>query len=204
MGTCCIESGVHCHHDVVVLVSLNVCSHRITERFAAHDRAYHLNRKVSRALERRASAQLDNLGSALCNVNLHLLPLLFCECGSTDYVSQLLAVYRNVRTEHCHLLSVTAVSRATFHLALHYVELLCKRALKACGVKSCESGNLRRFQTGIKQSNQSGKVSGVEDDNHVLNVRAIFLDILAQSLCNLAVAFEQVLTCHARLTRSAA
>ena len=46
-----VERRLHSHHDVVVLVGAYVCSYRETEWFATHDRANHLNREVSRALE---------------------------------------------------------------------------------------------------------------------------------------------------------
>ena len=54
----------------------------------------------------------------------------------------------------------------------------------------------------MDQSGQSGHVSGVEDDNHVLNVRAVLLDVVTEVSSDLAVALQQILTCHASLTRS--
>ena len=133
-GTILVEGGVHCHHDVVVLVVANVGAHGEAELLAAHGCADHLYRQVSGALERAAATQLDDLGATLGDVNLHLLPLLSGELGGTDDVSQLAASNLNMAAEHCHLLTVATIGSATGDLALHHVELLGQRALQTGGV----------------------------------------------------------------------
>ena len=56
----------------------------------------------------------------------------------------------------------------------------------------------------MNQSRQSRHISRVEDNHHMLHVRAIPLDILAKISRNLTVALEQILTSHTLLTRSTA
>ena len=51
---------------------------------------------------------------------------------------------------------------------------------------------------------ETGEVGRIEDDNHVLNVRAVFLHVLSEILGNLAVTLEKVLTGHTLLARSTA
>ena len=45
-----VESGVHSHHDVLVLLVLDVCACRPCERLATHDGTNHLYRAVGRTL----------------------------------------------------------------------------------------------------------------------------------------------------------
>src|SRR5574344_204404 len=54
----------------------------------------------------------------------------------------------------------------------------------------------------MKENNQTSKIGRVEDHNDVFNLRAIFLDILSEIFCNLAIAFEKILTSHTLFTRS--
>ena len=72
-------------------------------------------------------------------------------------------------------------------------------AAQTSGVKCGECGHLRRFQPGVEQSDESGEVCGVEDDDHVLHVGAVLFDVLTQVLCDFAVSGEQVFACHACL-----
>ena len=93
---------------------------------------------------------------------------------------------------------------AAFNLALLNAELLGQRTLQTSGVETGKCSHLTGFQTAVEQCYQTGEVGWVEDDNHVLHVRAVLLDVLAQSFGNLAVALQQVLAGHTGLTWSTA
>ena len=49
--TCSVDYGRHCHHYVVILLSVDIASCRPLEFLAAHSSCYHLYRNVCRALE---------------------------------------------------------------------------------------------------------------------------------------------------------
>ena len=204
MATRSVERGLHGHHDALVLLVVNERAGRPAERLAAHGRTDHLDREVGRALERRTAAQLDDLGTALCHVLLHLLPLLDGELRRTDNLAQRLAGNLHGAAEHGHLLAVAAIGGATRDLVLHHAELLGQRTLQTRRVERRERRHLRRFQTGVEQRHQTRQVGRVEDNHHVLHIGAIGLDVLTQLLCDLAVAFEQILARHAGLARCAA
>ena len=53
----------------------------------------------------------------------------------------------------------------------------------------------------MEQYHETGKVGRVEDNYDVLDIRAVFLDVLAEILRDLAVTLEQVLAGHAFLAR---
>ena len=135
---------------MIVLVGLYVCSNGETERLTAHGSADHLNREVRGALERRTSAKLDNLGTALGHVGLHLLPFSLGEFCSADNIGQLTAGNLNVASEYCHLLTMTAIGGATGDFILHHIELLGQCALQTGRVKTGESCNLSGFQSRIE------------------------------------------------------
>ena len=69
-------------------------------------------------------------------------------------------------------------------------------------VEGSERCELAWLQAAVDEGCESGDVSRVEDHDNVLNVWAVFLDVLTEVCGNLAVAFQQVLTCHASLTGS--
>ena len=56
----------------------------------------------------------------------------------------------------------------------------------------------------MKKCHKSSKVSRIEDDDNMLHIRAVRPDVLAELLCNLAVALEKVLAGHALLARRSA
>ena len=85
---------------------------------------------------------------------------------------------------------MATVGSATFNLALHDTELLSQCRLQTGGVQTSQCGDLSGLQARIEQGNQTGEVGRVEDDDNVLDIRAVFLDVLAQLLGNLAVACE--------------
>ena len=194
-----VERGVHSHHDVLVAVVLDKRSGRPDKLLATHDRANHLDRQVGRALERAASAQLDDLGAALGDIDLHLLPLGSSHLALLNQVVERSAVDAHLRSEHCHLLAVATIGGAAGDLALHHAKVLGQCALQAGRVEASQCGDLRGLQARVEQRDQPSEVGGVEDDDHMLHIRAILLDVLAQPLGNLAVALEQVLAGHAGL-----
>ena len=51
LGALSSHGGLHSHHDVVVLVCLNVCSNGEAECLTTHSGTNHLNREISGALE---------------------------------------------------------------------------------------------------------------------------------------------------------
>ena len=54
----------------------------------------------------------------------------------------------------------------------------------------------------MDEGGKGGHVSRVENDNHVLYVRAVLPDIISELCCNLAVALEKVLAGHTFLAWS--
>lgn len=54
----------------------------------------------------------------------------------------------------------------------------------------------------MDKSCESCYVCRVEDNYDMLNIRAIFFDVVTKLSGNLAVSLEKVFTCHAFLTRS--
>ena len=54
----------------------------------------------------------------------------------------------------------------------------------------------------MEKGDKTCKVGRVEDDDNVLDIRAVSLDILSELLGDLAVAFQQVLPGHSLFTRS--
>ena len=124
VGTRNVEGGLHGHHDVVVFVSLHIGSDGEAERFAAHSRTNHLNREIRRTLETGTATQLDDGGTTLGDVLLHLLPLLSGELRCTNDVDELATGNLYVRAEHSHLLAVTTIGGAALDLALLHTELL--------------------------------------------------------------------------------
>ena len=87
-----------------------------------------------------------------------------------------------------------------YNLVLHHTKLLGQCTLQTGAVERSKSGHLTRLEAAVEESNQTGKVSGVEDDDHMLHIGTVGLDVLAQILSNLAVAGQQVLACHTLLT----
>ena len=99
---------------------------------------------------------------------------------------------------------MTSEGMCTHNLILHHTELLGQCALQTSAVQSCQSGHLAGLQAAVQQGYQTCQVGRIEDNHHMLHIGAVGLDVLAQIFGNLAVACEQVLTCHAFLTGSTA
>ena len=158
-----VERSGHSHHDVVILLVVYISTSGPAEFLATHDSANHLNRAVSGALPRAASAQFDNLGAALCNIDLELLPVLGCASVGADEFVEGLASDLDGAAKNGHLLAVSAIGSAAGNLILLNAELLGDSALEASRVESCESGDLAGFETRVKESNEAGEVGGVED-----------------------------------------
>ena len=97
---------------------------------------------------------------------------------------------------------MATVCVGTSNLILLNAELKSESLLQTSRVEGSERCKLVWLQTRVDKCSKSCNVSRVEDNNHVLYVRAIFLDVVAELSSNLAVAFQQVLTCHAVLARS--
>ena len=53
----------------------------------------------------------------------------------------------------------------------------------------------------MDESREGCHVSRVEDNDNVLNIRAVLLDVVTELSGDLAVALKEILTCHALLTR---
>ena len=81
-----------------------------------------------------------------------------------------------------------------------HAELLSEGFLQTGAVEGSERGELLGLQTAVDKSGKGGDVSGVEDDDDVLHVRAILMDEIAELSSNLAVALEKVFAGHTLLT----
>ena len=98
---------------------------------------------------------------------------------------------------------MTAIGAGTGHLALLHLEVGGEFGLQTGRVEGGEGRHLAGLQAGVQEHHQTGQVGRVEDNDHVLNVRAILLDILTELLCDLAVAFQEVFAGHAGLAGGA-
>ena len=195
--------GFHSHHDVVETVVVYVSANGPAEFGAAHGCGDHLDREISRRLERAAAAEVDDGLATLHYAHAHCLPLSLGKGLGADDGLKGLAVDTGCGSEHCHLLAVTAVGAASGHLVGSDVEVLGQLVAQTCAVEGGEGGNLVGFQARVEQSDQAGDVGGVEDHYDVLHIGAIFSDILAKLLGDSSIAFEEVLAGHAGLTGSA-
>ena len=96
---------------------------------------------------------------------------------------------------------MSTISVSSGYCALRNTELFSEVALETGWVKSCKRCKLLRLQTWVDKSCKSGYVSRVENNNYVLNIWAIFLNIITELSSDLAVTFEKILTGHALFTR---
>ena len=89
------DSGLHSHQDVREAVVVDVCADRPAESRATHCGGDHLDREVSRALERAAPSEVDDILSALDHAHLDILPVFLGETFSADDFGERLAVDRS-------------------------------------------------------------------------------------------------------------
>ena len=175
----------------------------VLERLAAHGRSDHADRHVSRALERRTAAQVDDVLAALDDPLLQRMPVLDGHLR-TDQLRKGLAVHERRRSEDGHLLPVAAVGAAVLHLVGRNSEISGQLRTQTRGVEGREGRDLRGFQPRIDQRHQPRDVGRVEDHHHVLYVGTVGPEVLAELRGDLGVAFEQVLARHAGLAGGAA
>ena len=114
------------------------------------------------------------------------------------------AVDEGLAGKYCHGLTVSAESTGAGHLALLHAELGGESFLQTGAVKSGKGGELVGLETRVDESRKGGHIGRVEDDNDVLDIGAVFTDVVTELGGNLAVALEQILAGHALLTGSAA
>ena len=186
------------------LVGRNVRASWPAERLAAHGCADHLYRHVGRALERGATAEVDDVGAALDDALLQCRPFFSGKFRGTDQVCQWGAVHLSCGCENGHLLTVSTECAAACYGALRQFEIFGQLALQAGRVEGGQGGHLRGLQTGVDQGDEARDVSGVEDDDYVLAIGAVSLDVFAQLLGHLRVALEEVFARHAGLASGTA
>ncbi len=97
---------------------------------------------------------------------------------------------------------MATIGVGTGHFVLLYTELQGQGLLQTGRVEGCQRGQLIGLQTRVDQCGQSGNVGRVEDNDNMLHIGAILADVVTEVSGNFAIAFEQILTCHASLTRS--
>ena len=115
--------GLHGHHDMAEAVVVHIYACRPAERLAAHCGCNHLDGEICRALERRTSAEIDNVLSALDYAHLEVGPFGFGELLGSDDFGKGLAVNLGGRCEYCHLLAVAAICTAVDNLVGRFMKL---------------------------------------------------------------------------------
>ena len=177
---------------------MNEYAGRVFERFAAHGRCDHADRKVGRALERRTAPEVDNVLAALNHPLLQVGPVAFGHF-LTDQRRKGFSGDERRRSEDCHLLTVAAVGTAVTDFIGRNLEVFGQFRTQTRGVQCREGRNLRRLQSCVDQRDETRDVGGIEDHNDVLHVRAISLEVFAELRSDLGIAFQQVLARHAGL-----
>ena len=153
--------------------------------------------------DRYAAAEVDDVLSALDDALLHGIPFLTGQGIRTDKLREGLTGNGSGGSEDGHLFAVAAVGTGVLDFVSGNLEILGQLGTQTGGVEGGQSGNLRRFQTGVNQGYQAGNVGGVEDDNHVFYIGTVSLDVLAELLGDFGVAAEKILTGHTGLTGGA-
>ena len=176
---------------------------RVAERPAAHRRSDHADRQVGRALERRTSAQVDDVLAALDHPLLQVVPVAFGHLAA-DQLRQGASGNERRRSEDRHLLAVAAVGTAVTDLVGRNPEIFGQFAPQARGVQRREGRKLRRADTRIDERHQPRNVDRVEDHHDVFHIGAVSLDVLAELCGDLGIALEQVFARHAGLAGRAA
>ena len=170
----------------------------IGERLAAHRSRDHRDRDISRTLERRTAAQVDDVLAALNHPLLQIGPVAFGHLLA-DQLRKGPSGDERRRGEDRHLLAVAAVGAAVADFVGRDFEVFGQLRTQARGVQRREGRDLRGFQPRIDQRDQPRDIGRVEDHHDVLHVRAVGLDVLAELFGDLGVAFQQVLARHAGL-----
>ena len=131
MDAVLVDHGRHSHHHVLETESVDIAAGRPCEGLAAHGALDHLHSLIGWALERGATAQLDDVAAALSSHVLDLGPAL-CRQGK---VSEGLAVDEGLAGENSHLLAVATVGVSLRYLVLLHAELLSQLLLQTCAVE---------------------------------------------------------------------
>ena len=132
MATIRVDVSFPCHHYVVILFVGNVCTSWPTEILAAHGCAYHLNRDISRTLERRTATQCNNVGTTLCHFLLYLCPCFLAELFCANNVEQWRACNLCCRSKYCHLFAMAAICTAVGYFVKRKAEILGQFAAQTC------------------------------------------------------------------------
>ena len=83
----------HSHHDVIELIIGYVGTGRPAERLSAHSGSDHFNGKISRTLEGRTAAQVDDMFTTLYYTHFQSFPFSQWKAGSSDEISQRFSFY---------------------------------------------------------------------------------------------------------------
>ena len=199
VNTGTVDNRLHGHENVVELALRQIYTGRPGERVPTHGGGNHLDREVGRALERRTSAQVDDMLASLNHMMTNRLPILGRQLIGTNQVGQRRTLHLGRRSKYGHLLAVTAIGTAIFNLIGHRVEILGQLALQTGTVESCKGRYLRRFQARVEQHDETGNVGRVEDNHHVFHIGTIGPQIFTKLGSDLGIAFEQILTSHTGL-----
>ena len=203
LNTVCVELGLHSHHNVVELAIVYIATSWPTECLAAHSSSDHLDRNERWALERRTATEVDDVLTTLDYALTECIPISERHTLGADDVGEWSAINGSGRCKYCHLLAVTTVSTRVNNLVSRNLEVLCQLRTKTSRIESSQSSNLRWLNTCVDQSDETGDVSRVEDNNDVLYIWAVLLNVLTELGSDLCVALEQILTGHTCLTSSA-
>ena len=132
----------HCHHDMVEFAIGNIRSGGPAERLSAHSGSNHFNGKISRTLERRTAAQVDDMLSTLDDTYFQRFPFGQRKAASTDEIGQRFSFYFGGRCKYSHLFSMAAIRAAILNVGSGNVEVFHQLVLQAGAVKGSQCGNL--------------------------------------------------------------
>ena len=132
---------------MVELTVRNIRSVRPAERLSTHSSGNHFDRKISRALERRTTAQVDNMLTTLDDTYFQCFPICQWKTGSADEIGQRLSFYFGCRCEYSHLFAMTTIRTAILNVGSRDMEEFHQFVLQTGAVQGSQCRNLRGFQT---------------------------------------------------------
>jgi hypothetical protein len=102
---------------------VDIAASRPAEGRSTHSGTDHLDRYIGRALEGRASTELDDVSTALGDTLLDIFPSLSRESFATDECGERLTGYRSTAGEDSHSFAVTAVGASAYDFTLSDTEV---------------------------------------------------------------------------------
>ena len=201
MDTGLIHEGRHGHEDVAVLVGVHIGTGRPGELLTTLHRGLDgLDGEEGRALDGAAAAELDDFRTTLDGFLLDGGDALLGQAHAGDRS----AADGGLGHEDRHGLAVTAVGEGVLNVGLTDTELLGQVGLETGGVEGGEGRNAAGTEAGVDEDGERGDIGRVEDDHHVLHLRAVLADVVTEVGGDFAVALQQVFTGHTLFTRSTA